>query len=249
MRRAILATAFTFVAGVPSALADDTLSSSPLAASMYDWSGAYAGVFAGLSNVRSRVTDIDGTEFHNNTGGTHSRSGTSGLVGGTVGYNWQKGSFVYGAELEAGYIFNDHFWAINEPGQSAPPAMLTEYGFYGMAAARLGYALDRVLIYGKFGATTARIRSAGGEFQGVGDPDDARWGFDSDEAGYGDKMRFGFAVGTGVEWAATDRWSVKGEYLYMNFGSKTYRGVDPTGGRFRFRDDLHTFKIGLNMHF
>lgn len=225
---------------------------APPAAS-FDWTGGYVGGFAGISHARSRVTDVDGVEFFGSTGGTYSRSGTSSMVGGTLGYNWQQGSFVLGPEIEAGYLFNDHFWAIDE-GQANDPAILTEYGLYGVAAARLGFAVDHTLFYGKVGAAAARIRSAGGEFQGIGDADDAQWGFDAEDAAYGEKTRIGYAAGAGIEWAASSRWSLKSEYLFMDFGSQSYLSRDMQGGdgdrsRFSFRDQLHTFKIGVNYRF
>ncbi len=57
----------------------------------------------------------------------------------------------------------------------------------------------------------------------------------------------GYTVGAGVEFALTDRWSAKGEYMYYDFGSETYT-VDNNlrvDGDTRFS----TVRIGLNLHF
>jgi outer membrane immunogenic protein len=41
----------------------------------------------------------------------------------------------------------------------------------------------------------------------------------------GSKTKLGWTVGGGLEWALTRNWSVKAEYLYLNFGSIDAAGV------------------------
>ncbi|WP_127142771.1 outer membrane protein [Pelagibacterium montanilacus] len=214
----------------------------------FDWTGGYVGVFAGIARAQTEATDLEGVEFDDSD--SYTRDGLGGFGGLTLGYNFQHGSLVFGPELEAGYLSNQHLWQDIDQTQNQQPAMLTEYGPYAVAAGRAGFASDGVLFYGKAGGVLAHIRSGAGEFDGVGSEDEGgQWGFDGEEAGYGESARFGWALGGGVEMAVDANLSFKAEYLYMNFGTATYDGEVPDESPFTFDDDLHTAKIGLNYSF
>ena len=73
-----------------------------------------------------------------------------------------------------------------------------------MAAARLGYAFDRWLVYAKGGAAWTR----------------EKWNVNDGVGGAitGNFDRTGWIVGAGVEWAMFGNWSAKVEYNYLNFG-------------------------------
>lgn len=215
----------------------------------YDWSGGYAGVFVGWGHSRTTATDITGEEFGDNTPGAALGLTDDGFVGGiTAGYNFQNGSWVFGPELELGWASNDKTYI--DPTDD-DDGVYTEYGFFGAITGRVGYAANRTLFYGKGGIAFADMKNAGGEFDGVGDEDsDGIWGFDGNEAGFGDEVRFGWTIGAGVEHAITDQWSIKGEYMFADFGSETYGHVDGDMSLpFEFDNKLHTVKIGLNYHF
>jgi outer membrane immunogenic protein len=102
---------------------------------------------------------------------------------------------------------------------------------------RLGFAMDRALIYGTGGFAwahnNATVNIAAGPFS-------ARL--------FDDKDHTGWTAGGGIEWAFTNNWSAKVEYLYMDLGSKGYTFV---GGLPPVNVDLkvHTAKIGLNYKF
>jgi outer membrane immunogenic protein len=60
----------------------------------------------------------------------------------------------------------------------------------------------------------------------------------------------GYVVGAGVEYAFWNNWSLKAEYLYMNFGENEYFSPPPAGfGRRSFLLDDHVFRVGLNWRF
>jgi outer membrane immunogenic protein len=61
-------------------------------------------------------------------------------------------------------------------------------------------------------------------------------------------------VGTGIEYALTNNLTIKGEYLYYDFGRRTVRAAGASGiaGDFldvRFRDDGHIGRVGVNFKF
>jgi outer membrane immunogenic protein len=102
-------------------------------------------------------------------------------------------------------------------------------------AGRLGLAMDSALLYVKGGLAMARITNEAGL---IGDPTD----FTSTSG-----TRTGYAIGGGLEYALNRQWSLKGEYLYMDFGNTGSGNLD--GDTFSHSNALHTFKIGVNYRF
>lgn len=251
MRKIMVFSAAFFAAASGAIAADnvagDSVPEAPVA-SFYDWSGGYVGAFGGWARGKTTATDIEGEEYGGATPGATMSLSDDGFVGGlTAGYNFQNGSWVFGPELELGWasIKKTHI----DPNDN-DDGLFAQYGFYGTATGRLGYAADRTLFYGKGGLAFARIKSAGGEFDGVGEEnDDGYWGFDGNEAGFGNKTRLGWTIGAGVEHALSEKWTVKAEYLYADFGSSTYNNLEDPDSPFKFRDKLHSVKFGVNYQF
>lgn len=191
----------------------------------FNWSGFYWGLNggwatgdAGLSNAGGSVSvDIDG-----------------GFFGGQIGWNWQApGSpWVWGVEV-------DSAWA--DIGDSASTTIggatftaSSDLDYFGTARLRVGYAWDRVLWY-----VTGGLAWASNEISfGVTAPAGIA-GISSSNT------HVGWTVGGGVEWAFADPWSVKLEYLFMDFGNEGYFGGVGAGG-FDADAQIHTFKIGVN---
>lgn len=214
----------------------------------YDWSGAYIGLFGGWARGKTSATDIEGEEYGDATPGAAMGLSDDGFIGGvTAGYNFQHGSWVVGPELELGRVSirKTHIDPLDDD-----DGLFTQYGLYGAVTGRLGYTASRTLFYGKGGLAFASIKSAGGEFDGVGnEDDDGYWGFDGNEASFGDKTRLGWTIGGGVEHALSEKWTVKAEYLFADFGSTTYNNLEDMDGPFSFKDQLHSLKFGLNYQF
>ncbi|MDO9414385.1 MAG: porin family protein [Pseudolabrys sp.] len=179
-----------------------------VAPAYYDWTGFYIGANAGYGWAPNFATDAKGF-----------------VGGGQLGYNWQAGSLVFGLEGDIQYtsLKSD----ATGPGFSVSgkiPAFATARG-------RLGYAFDRVMVYGTGGwayTKTDLSLTVGGAT--VSD----------------NKWSSGYALGGGVEWAVWDRWSVKAEYLYIHSGdvNLTLAGVT-TGGSY----NLNVARAGLNYRF
>lgn len=148
-----------------------------------------------------------------------------GIYGGQLGYNWQIGSFVLGLEGDfqgTTIKASETVGAVTVEGKI--PAFATVRG-------RLGYAFDRFMVYGTGGwaytNTKLSLTSGGASIS------DSTWSS-------------GYAVGGGLEWAVWDRWSVKGEYLYVDSGDTTLTlaGVTATGD-YKF----NVVRAGLNYRF
>src|SRR5262245_32046335 len=60
------------------------------------WAGGYLGIQGGIAHHDAFFNDSDG--FFGLFTSLYEREKTGATVGGLLGYNWQQGSFVYGAE-------------------------------------------------------------------------------------------------------------------------------------------------------
>jgi outer membrane immunogenic protein len=126
------------------------------------------------------------------------------------------------------------------PGDSATLTARTDA--LATMTARLGYAIDRSLLYAKAGFAWANERfSATGIY--LGNPFDLE----------GPEGRFGWTVGAGLEWAFSDYWSVKLEYDFHDFGSHGVTFVDaiagPSVGSLNVKQTVQAVKLGMSFRF
>ena len=151
----------------------------------------------------------------NVSSGTNSASGW--LAGVQIGYNYQVKNWVLGVEGEASWT--------NLKGSNLDPSHpninQTDTDFIGVLGGRLGYAWDRLLLYGKAGGAWAHdkysVISNTTFTVGNGSPAPVTVtsGTMVDAATVN---RFGYMLGAGAEYALTPQWSVKAEYEYLDFG-------------------------------
>ncbi len=127
------------------------------------------------------------------------------MAGGQVGGNYQIGNVVLGLEgiYDWADIKNTQVGALG----AGTLTLVTKNDYIATVAGRLGYAFDRLLIYGKGGAAFTRDRA------------DANLTGPLPGAASGSFNRTGWLAGAGVEWAFWGNWSVKAEYDYMGFGA------------------------------
>lgn len=185
----------------------------------------YSGLYAGLNGQL-------GFGSVSTSGGRASFGDTFGGLGGaTVGYNYQSGQLLVGAEADIG------FGSISSQLGSgyAINSAAAIHGL-GTARARVGYVYERALLYVTGGYAGAQMSGSVADFA-------TRPAYVLNESHYLN----GFAVGAGVEYALTTRISVKGEYLYSQFGKQGYFAGS--------RDAMYAgpnvslVRAGLNYHF
>ena len=222
------------LAVAPSAFAADIAArpvyKAPVVVPAYNWTGFYIG-----GNVGYGWGDLNATAL--GVGLTESVDGWFG--GGQIGYNWQGlGSpWVFGIEV-------DSQWAniqkdITVVGAGVVANAFSKLDYFGTARARVGYAWDRVMVYGTGGLA---------------------WG--SNEIGFGvasgpwaagvsqSNTHVGWTVGGGVEWGLIDNWTAKVEYLYVKLNNENYY-PNTVGAGLGFDADIatQTVKVGLNYRF
>jgi len=156
---------------------------APVEVPVYNWTGFYIGINGGGGFGRSQW---DSTGSFNTSGG---------LVGGTVGYNYQFGQAVVGVE-------GDIDWAdINGTTNAACPlGCKTTDNWLSTVRGRLGYAADRFMPFVTGGAAFGDIRASTPGFAGASN------------------TNAGWTVGAGLEFAIAGNWTAKAEYLYVDLG-------------------------------
>jgi len=136
--------------------------------------------------------------------------------GGQAGYNWQFSKWVVGIEADINYArlsSSLNSGILNFPATS-PFFFQTSTTSNWMATVRprVGYAFDRTLIYATGGLAVADMNFAQSVTFISGAPN-------AMTAGSASSTRAGWTVGGGVEFAFTQRWSAKLEYLHSDFGN------------------------------
>jgi outer membrane immunogenic protein len=131
----------------PSQAADLPYAKAP-PPSVYDWTGAYVGVFGGGGFGNHNVNNTNGqavpfADF------TANYSSQGGLAGGEAGYNWQSGNYIVGVEGDlfwSGIRGNDAAQFANGafPGVGGVDADSLRWG--GTLRVRGGFTVDRWLI-------------------------------------------------------------------------------------------------------
>jgi len=205
----------------------------------YNWSGFYIGGNLGAAWTNGNYSDAAGNTF--NGGGT---STTQFVGGGQVGANYEFwGGAVIGVEGDFEWLPNTSNTSNTITDAAGNTASLTANNrWLTTVTGRLGYAFDRVLVYGKggaawVGASSPAITINGIPFTSTGN------------------SNMGWTAGVGVEWAFAGTWSVRAEYDYVGLQSQSF--TIPAGAPGIFGGDTFTsnnrninlFLAGLNYKF
>ena len=217
MKKLVLASVGILALGVASASAADIVRPRPAPPAPayvqppFSWTGFYVGINGGggfgtsefAAPLSSGSFDVSG-----------------GLVGGTLGYNWQTGPWVVGLE-------GDIDWSSirGSSGCGIGLSCETRNDWLGTFRGRLGYAMGSFLPYVTGGLA-------------VGDVKTSVTGFDDTN-----DTQAGWTVGAGIEASLSGPWSAKVEYLYVDLGdSSTALGSDAS-----FKTSV--VRAGLNYKF
>lgn len=156
-------------------------------------------------------------------GGLTFNDGKGILGGAQVGFNYDFSGFVLGAEadFQLSDINYEQTVALGVTGRTA-------IDNFGTLRARAGVSVDRFLPYitgGLAWANASISASGGGASVNVKD------------------SYVGWTIGAGLEYAVTDNISVKGEYLYTDFGAADF------GTGINLNLTSHVARVGVNYQF
>ncbi len=219
MKRILLAcVAVTALAGAAAAAdlprsAPTPYYKAPVYAPSYTWSGFYLGLNGGGGWGSSTWTTTSGIDT------------SGGLVGGTIGYNYQMGQTVLGVE-------GDIDWAgISGTTTAGCPAASckTNDNWLSTVRGRLGYAIDRFMPYVTGGLAVGDIQASAPGFAG------------------GSATNAGWTIGAGLEFEVAGHWTAKAEYLYVDLGNFNCTACSATTQNVDFTANI--FRGGLNYRF
>jgi outer membrane immunogenic protein len=216
----------------------------------YNWTGFYIGGNLGAhfarDNIDTRTFDLLGNEAASvaiDSVSSTSLALTGVLAGLQIGYNWQVGRLLLGLEVDGNWLGGTASRTLtNFPPPVNPADVMTNSAktqFLATVRPRVGVVLDRWLLYLTGGLafetfiTNDAFAFAGGTiFAAV----DKR------------STRTGETIGGGLEYAVLDSWTLKLEYLYVNFGTFD-AGIPnaPITVHHQFFDNVA--RVGLNYRF
>jgi outer membrane immunogenic protein len=234
MKRILIVGALALASAAPALAADlpPPMAPPPRAPAAYIpapppflWTGFYLGLNAGGAFGSSSWSTPIGTVASYNMNGP--------MAGGQIGGNYQIGQFVIGAE---GDIDWQNLRGASQSGLCAPAAVggcATASSYLATIRGRAGFAMDHVLFYVTGGGAFTNVKPS------------------TNSLSYGGGSETGWTAGGGIEYALTDNWTAKIEYLYASFQSATCNSSSCSGGlapaSVGFHEDV--VRAGVNYKF
>ena len=165
----------------------------------FTWTGLYVGGHAGLLTGNTQGGPDFGGGFFDTD---YDMNG--GLYGGQIGYNYQMGSTVLG--IEASYSGSN----AQGDGPTGLPILTShrELDWLATVTGRVGYAMDKSLVYVKGGVAWGEVST---------DVDFFNFPILS-----GSETHVGWTAGLGFEHAITNNITARIEYAHIDLGSKDH---------------------------
>jgi outer membrane immunogenic protein len=199
----LAASALALLATSAARAADAIVEEPPVAeVTVFNWTGFYIGAQGGY--VWTNL-DVDPGAI-----GIDDLNG--GLFGGYIGYNWQYGNWVFGAEGDFNGVWNDQTFAV---GGLVPFTVDIGTDWLASIRARAGYSVDRFLLFATGGVAFTQAS--------------ADVNFGGGLTASGDETFTGWTIGAGAEYAFTDNWLGRIEYRYYDFPGKDLDGAGGLG--------------------
>src|ERR1043165_6809720 len=243
MKRTAAATVGLLALLAGPAIAADLPMKAPVAAAVaapaWNWTGFYIGAHGGGTWGRAEITHsaipaLAGEAFPEDAAAVTAASSPllnpNGYVaGGHAGFNYQTRSFVWGIEgdfsyfrLRASSAGTFPFPSTLAGGIIGPPTLTfntsTEISTDWLLTVRprLGFAAGNALFYttGGLAVTNEKVNQVTGVLNGAT--------FTSSIS----ETRLGWTVGGGIEYMLSPNWTIRAEYLHLDFGTASGPGVN-----------------------
>ena len=209
----------------------------PAVLPVYNWSGFYIGINGGWGWASGTITDTVTSGPLAGLTGTSSGNINGGIFGGQIGANYQIDYLALGIEGDwdwSGQQRTDTFGC----GVGCTVSENIKIGWIATIRGRIGYAMDRVLLYatggGAFTHTSDNVTATG-----IGTIFNAS------------STNPGWTIGAGAEWAFAQNWTARVEYLYVATNVSQSGAIPVVGGTItetgNVRDNL--IRAGVNFKF
>jgi outer membrane immunogenic protein len=223
--------------GSTLALAAPAFAADVIEEQVYDWSGLYAGVFAGVGYTSS---DWDGTDddiTFDPVDIDTSLNDTALLLGGLIGVNFQHDNVVFGLEGDIAWFDSDKDKHLDG---AEGLDLESQIEWLGSVRGRLGWADDRTLFYVTGGLAFADAEHT---WDDGGSPS-----FNMPSKSV--DLDFGWVAGLGIEHAWTDNILFRIEGFYFDLGSENGK-VSGNGETDKFDVDQEIWvgRIGVSYKF
>lgn len=222
----------------------------------YNWTGVYAGLNAGVgigSSDAKTTTVFSPTGYFATSSvpaiasaGDQNLNNTNFIGGAQVGYNQQFGKWVLGGELDFNFMNINDSKSCTEVYPCCAPTTFTikssvDTDWLFTLRPRIGYASNNWLFYATGGLAVTKLNAdfiltdtfANGH-----------------ETGSISETKAGWTVGGGIEMGFKNKWSIKTEYLYANFGdvSTTSQNFTAFTPPIAFPANTFTHTINMQIH-
>lgn len=217
-----ISTGNAFAADMPAA-PDTPYTRVPYVAPIFNWTGFYVGAMGGYAwsdEVRASIGGL--------TVSTSSSDLQGGFAGGTIGHNWQMGSWVLGVEADAAW--SDIQYSVSGFGVTLGDKIQS----FGSVTGRIGYVpVQSLMVYFKGGYAWAENQISASGF-----------GVTFAES----RFHSGGTVGVGLEYMFVPSLSAKVEYMWTDYSNENYLTSFIPGG-IGLGASEQTVKAGINYHF
>jgi outer membrane immunogenic protein len=200
------------------------------AAPVYQWSGCYVGLNGGGGAAASNFTTTVGPGGHLVPGdaatvandGTGSANTTNFIGGGQAGCNWQSGTIVAGLEGDFDFFHSASSFFNNTNGlpSTGNPFVIGHSlttNYLATVRPRIGIAAGRNLAYVAGGVAFTKVNYSESYADTQAPPGTG--------VATGSKFLTGWTAGAGWEYAWTDRWTIRFEYLLAAFPKTSAAGA------------------------
>jgi outer membrane immunogenic protein len=226
----LLATSAGF-AFAPNAQAADLPLKAPVPAPLpADWTGFYIGAHAGAAWQFAQ----NNQDPYNDKTAPATTTNTGFIGGGQIGYNFQRGNFVYGLEADISGLSGKGTGTINDFTGSTYSAS-NQVRWLSTVRARLGLAVGDTMVY-----ATAGVAFGGVKNNVTINPFNC-CGSEGTRTYSESKTRAGLAVGGGVSHMWDRNWIVSLEGMFVDLGRSTAAGVIGSPGEVPHRTKTTKF--------
>jgi len=253
------------ISWIATSLVTTLFAQTSLASEQIDWTGFYVGLNAGAALGTAKMDfdpsgsflgpvagDIRDGNFWRGTRDLDSTSMTGGLQ---AGYQKKHDNLLFGLEAEINYLGlrDDSSVTATVPVSGTPYRLdqSVQTDFFASLRPRLGYVPESfsgdLLLFATGGVTLthAQIKQKFTQLNNTY----------SSQGLSEDRMLIGWVAGGGLEYALSQQWSVKAEYLYASLGSVESASSPGSAGFTAFttnnQADLtaHIIRVGTAFHF